>query len=109
MKLQERLRELIGHEVWIMSMPESSGNDGTMAEATSFCGGTLHEIGYDYLLVRSDDGEDGIRAIVGAEWFIAMAKVYGVIHSSDCPKCAVEAVSSKSSWHGCHISVSESH
>ena len=98
MKLQERLRELIGHEVWVMSLPEPSGKDGAIAEATSFCGGTLREIGDDYLLVRSDDGEDEVRAIIGAEWFIAMAKVYGVIHSSDCPRCAVEAAASESPW-----------
>ncbi len=105
MKFQERLRELIGHEVWVMPLPEPSGKDGAIAEATSFCGGTLHEIGDDYLMIRSDDGEYEVRTIIGAEWLIAMAKVYGVIHSSDCPKCAVEAVASESQWgapNSCH-------
>ena len=83
MQLHERLKDLIGHEVFITAQIEN--------EDKGIPGGTLKEVGLDYLIIKTEDEEKGGHAIVGADWWVRLETVIAITHPSDCPKCAVDA------------------
>ncbi len=84
MQLHERLKDLIGHEIFVHSRTED--------DETGVPGGTLQEIGTDYLIVKTEDEEKGGFAITGAEWFVTFPWIISIIHAADCKKCAIETV-----------------
>ncbi len=77
MKFNERLQELLGHEVWIVLVPLAAGDE---EENGNFCGGNLLEVGDDYIFLCSKDENTGASNVIGAEWFIPLEKIYTVIH-----------------------------
>jgi hypothetical protein len=86
MQLNERLAQLVGHEVFVTTQIQNEDSD--------IPGGTLQEVGVDYLVVKTEDEERGGHAIIGAEWLITLAPVVAITHGSDCPKCAVDFANS---------------
>lgn len=83
MELNERLKELIGHEVHVQAYMEKE--DGGIP------GGTLKEVGLDYILIETKEEEQGGHAIKGADWWVRLATTAAIFHPHDCPKCAVDA------------------
>jgi hypothetical protein len=87
MQLNERLAQLVGHEVFVTTQIQNEDSD--------IPGGTLQEVGVDYLVVKTEDEERGGHAIIGAEWLVTLATVVAITHGSDCPKCAVNVKNSR--------------
>jgi len=79
MQLRDRLTQLIGHEVF--------ANTQTQNQDSDVPGGTLQEVGIDYILIKTEDEKGGGHAQIGAEWFITLAMIVNIIHGTNCPKC----------------------
>jgi len=75
----ERMRALVGHEVYVDFLNSAEGED---------VGGTLSEVGADYLLLTVER-ETGTTPTAEDQWFIRMESVADLVHSGDCPSCAV--------------------
>ena len=82
MKLYEKLKELIGHEVFIHTQIRNEDHDVP--------GGIIKEVGEDYFIVRTEDYEEGGFAEIGTDWYVRVETVIHFIHVHDCKKC-VEA------------------
>lgn len=85
MNLHDRLTTLVGHEIFVTT---SVGSDDADVP-----GGVLEEIGDDYVLVKTEDEENGGFATSGAQWFVSLTEIIHVVHIADCKKCAVDDVS----------------
>ena len=75
----ERLKTLTGHEVYVDFLNSEEGED---------VGGMLAEVGADYLLLTVER-ESGTAPAAEDQWFIRMESVADLVHSGDCPTCAV--------------------
>lgn len=84
MELHEKLKELIGHEVFIHTQ---IGN-----EEHEVPGGIIKEVGDDYFIIRTEDEEKGGFAVTGAEWYVRLAMVVNILHIHDCKKCVEDIV-----------------
>jgi len=85
MELHEKLRELVGHEVFITVNPPGQ-------EETGVPGGVINEVGVDYLVIHTESDEKGGFAITGAEWLVRLEAVVYIIHMHDCKKCVQNTV-----------------
>jgi hypothetical protein len=86
MQLHEKLKELIDHEVLLMTnQPEE--------EEAGVPGGIIKEIGEDYLVVHTASEEKGGFAKTGAEWLIRLEAIVYIIHMHDCKKCVQNNIS----------------
>ena len=83
MQLHERLEELIGHEVHICTTREDGDRDVP--------GGTLRQVGPDYLIIDTTEEEKVGNVVASADWWVRLEKVITIIHPHDCHKCAVDA------------------
>jgi ferredoxin-fold anticodon binding domain-containing protein len=79
MQLHERLMDLLGHEVSVRARA-----DGAVKEVAA---GSLKEVGPDYLIVGTTGQAGGGQAGNTVDWWIRSAKVVGIVHATDCPKC----------------------
>lgn len=82
MQLHERLKNLVGHEIFVHTRTED--------DERGVPGGTLQEVGTDYLIVKTEDEEKGGFATTGAQWFVILPWIISIIHAADCKKCAIE-------------------
>ncbi len=80
MTIIERLKGLIGHEVYVDLVNTGEGED---------IGGVLAEVGTDYLLL-SVERESGDIAATPDQWFVRLEAIGDLVHSGDCPTCAVQ-------------------
>jgi len=88
MQLHERLKELVGHEVFIRTLREDEKSDVP--------GGVIKEVGVDYLVVHTASEEKGGWAEHGAEWLVRLAAIVWFIHLHDCKKCVQDSVLQRS-------------
>jgi hypothetical protein len=89
MELHEKLKELVGHEVFIMTnQPEE--------EEAGVPGGVIKEVGVDYIVIHTASEEKGGWAKLGAEWLVRLATVVYFIHVHDCKKCVQDSVIERS-------------
>jgi len=83
MQLHERLKDLIGHEVFITTKIEKEDKDVP--------GGTLKEVGLDYLVIDTEKEEKIGYVGAAADWWVRLETVIAITHPHDCWKCAVDA------------------
>ena len=83
MQLHERLKDLIGHEVHISARIEDEDRDVP--------GGTLKEVGLDYLIIDTEKEEKVGDVGAAADWWVRLETVITILHPHDCRKCAVDA------------------
>jgi hypothetical protein len=84
MQLHERLMDLIGHEVHVRTRTEDEDRDVP--------GGTLKEIGLDYLIIDTTVEEELGDVGASADWWVRLEAVIVILHPHDCRKCAVDGV-----------------
>jgi hypothetical protein len=82
MQLTQRLKQLIGHEVFPTMQTERDGQ--------GIPGGILVEVGLDYVVIRTRGNDEGGHVKVGADWLVRLNVVSALIHPSDCTTCAIE-------------------
>ena len=82
-KLSEYLTQLIGHELFFNQCIED--------EQETLPGGSLLEVGEDFVTIRTEREDKGGFAVEEAVWIVPLASVLSIIHISDCKKCAIEA------------------
>jgi hypothetical protein len=82
MELRERLKELIGHEIFI---------DTLMPEGKDIPDGILKEVELDYVVIDTTNAEKSGDVETAADWFVRMEMIVSVGHPYDCSKCAVDA------------------
>jgi hypothetical protein len=87
MTLHERLKELIGHEIFI---------DTLMPGDKDIPDGILKEVEPDYIVIDTTNAEKTGQVDTAADWFVRMDMIVSVGHPYDCSKCAVEAAMEKS-------------
>lgn len=87
MGLHERLKELIGHEIFV---------DTLMPGDKDIPDGILKEVELDYLIIDTRDAEKTGDVEAAADWFVRLEMIVSIGHPYDCPKCAVDAVIQKS-------------
>lgn len=87
MQLRERLKDLIGHEVFITTTAANDDRDVP--------GGTLRDVGLDYLLINTQKEEEVGDVGAAADWWVRLESVIAITHPSDCRKCAVDAAISQ--------------
>ena len=88
MQLHERLKkELIGHEVFITTRAAN--------EDREVPGGTLKDVGLDYLVINTQKEEEVEYVGAAADWWVRLETVIAITHPSDCRKCAVDAATSQ--------------
>ena len=87
MGLHERLKELIGHEIFV---------DTLMPGDKDIPDGILKEIELDYLIIDTREAEKTGDVEAAADWFVRLEMIVAIGHPYDCPKCAVDAVTQKS-------------
>lgn len=81
MTMIERMRALIGHEIYTDFLHAAEADEGI--------GGVLEEVGTDYLLLAVErDTDNGV--VVGDQWFVRLDALADLVHSGDCPTCAVQ-------------------
>jgi ferredoxin-fold anticodon binding domain-containing protein len=94
MKLYEKLKELIGHEVFIFTQIRNEDNDVP--------GGVIKEVGEDYFILRTRGLEDGGHVDIGTDWYVRIETVIHFIHVDDCKKCVeatvIEEVNTKRTY-----------
>ena len=83
MKLAEYLNQLIGHELFFNQTLED--------ERETLPGGTLLEVGDDFVTLRTEKEDKGGFATEDAVWIVPLSSIMSIIHISDCKKCAVES------------------
>ncbi len=54
-------------------------------------GGTLKDIGSDYLVIDTQKEEEVGYVGAAADWWVRLEMVITICHPSDCRKCAVDA------------------
>lgn len=86
MELRERLKELIGHEIFI---------DTLMPEGKDIPDGILKEVELDYVVIDTTNAEKSGEVETAADWFVRMEMIVSVGHPYDCSKCAVDAAMKK--------------
>ena len=79
MQLHERLMDLLGHEVSVAAKPDEQGRAIPV--------GILKEVGPDYLIVGAEGQGKAGKAGSSVDWWIRLAKIVGIVHATDCPKC----------------------
>ena len=79
MQLHERLMDLLGHEVLIIAEADGAGR--------GIPSGIIKEVGPDFVII----GAKGDRAESSSDWWIRMAMIVAVVHSSSCARCAADA------------------
>lgn len=87
MGLHERLKELIGHEIFV---------DTLMPGDKDIPDGILKEVEYDYVVIDTTNAEKIGQVDTAADWFVRMDMIVSVGHPYDCSKCAVDAAIKKS-------------
>jgi hypothetical protein len=87
MQLHERLTQLVGHEIFVITCIQNEDNH--------IPGGTLQEVGTDYLVVKTEDTKSGDQVQLGAEWLVALTTIVNIIHGSKCPKCIGDTKTSR--------------
>ena len=87
MQLRERLTQLVGHEIFVITHTQNEDND--------IPGGILQEVGVDYLVVKTGDEKSGGHAQIGDEWLVALAMIVNIIHGANCPKCIANVKNSR--------------
>lgn len=87
MRLRERLKDLIGHEVFITTTTASEDRD--------IPGGTLKDVGLDYLVINTQKEEEVGDVGAAADWWVRLEMVITITHPCDCRKCAVDAATSQ--------------
>jgi hypothetical protein len=85
MELRERLKELIGHEIFI---------DTVMPGDKDIPDGILKEL--DYLVIDTTNAEKSGDVESAADWFVRFDMIVSVGHPYDCAKCAIDAAIKKS-------------
>ena len=86
MELRDRLKELIGHEIFI---------DTLMPQGKDIPDGVLNEVELDYVVIDTTNAEKSGDVETAADWFIRMEMIVSVGHTYDCSKCAVDAAMKK--------------
>ena len=87
MNLNERLQDLIDHEVTItMTFTD---------DAKKVPPGVIEEVGDDYLILKTEEEKDGKVNCTSAEWIISLITLNQVIHHGDCRKCALDVATNK--------------
>ena len=79
MLFQERLMDLLGHEVSITGRADSSVKE--------IAAGILKEVGPDYLILSTTKHEEGGQGETAVDWWFRSAEVIAVVHATDCPTC----------------------
>ncbi len=87
MQLHERLKDLIGHEVFITTTVANDDRDVP--------GGTLKDVGLDYLVIDTQKEEKIGYVGVAADWWVRLQTVIAITHPYDCRKCAIDATISQ--------------
>ena len=79
MQLHERLMDLLGHEVLIVAEADGAGR--------GIPSGVIKEVGPDFVII----GARGDHVESSSDWWIRMAMIVAVVHSSSCARCAADA------------------
>jgi hypothetical protein len=82
MLMPEKLEGLIGHEIQLLTTASEDKRD--------LSGGTLKEIGDDFLLIDTKKEEEAGNGGAAAEWYIWYDDIISIFHPYDCPKCATD-------------------
>jgi len=83
MQLCERLKALIGHEVFITTQVKDDDREVP--------GGTLKEVGLDYLVIDTKASEEVGYVERAADWWVRLETVIALCHPYDCRKCVLDA------------------
>jgi hypothetical protein len=80
MKLHERLNELVGHEIVVITRNDEG--------ETNIPRVILEEIGEDYLIVNTKYTEKTQYSPLNERRFIIVSNVVQIVHQAGCDKCA---------------------